>query len=150
MFRSIRRLALVGTVAAVAAAGGVVAVSAATGSPSSSPSSTPSTVHKGPHRGIFRIPRVAGKVVSDTASGGLLQKGVLVIQEPNGTRVTLNLTATTKAWRYQGFGVKPVSESPSSLPVNTVVVVAGRGVHGSRHLARRILDLGFTASSTSG
>lgn len=150
MFRSIRRLALVGVVAAVAAAGGVVAVSAATGSPSPSSSSSPPTAHKGPHHGIFRIPRVAGKVVSDTASGGLLHKGVLVIQEPNGTDVTLNLTAGTKAWRYQGVGVKPVSESPSSLPVNTVVVVAGRGVNGSRHLARRILDLGFTASSTTG
>lgn len=149
MSRSIRRLALVGSVAAVGAAGGMVAVSAATGSPSTPPGPS-SAAHQRPHPGIFRMPKVAGKVVSDTSSGGLLHQGVLVIQEPDGTDLTLNLTSHTKAWRYQGVRVKPVSLSPSSVPAGTVVVVAGRGVNSSRHVALRILDLGFKASPISG
>ncbi len=143
MRRTLIRLLATGAAVATASAVGVVAVSAAT----SPPSSTPSSSAKPHHPGIFRVPRVVGEVVSDSAGGGALGKGSLVIKEPDGTQVTLSLTATTKAWKYQGMGVKPVAETPSALPAGEVVVVAGRGLRSSKHLARHILDLGFQAAS---
>ena len=144
MKRTLIRWLATGAVAAAAAGVGVTAVSAATASPSTTPKS--STAH---HRyGLFRLPKVAGEVVSDSATGGAAQKGVLVIKEPDGTQVTLNLLPHTHAWKYQGFGVKPVAESASSITPGEVVVVAGWGVHGKNHWARAILDLGFQAAGS--
>ena len=143
MKRTLIRWLATGAVAAAAAGVGVTAVSAATSSPSSTPGA--STAH---HRhGLFRLPKVAGKVVSDSSTGGVASKGVLVIQEPDGTKVTLNLLPRSHAWKYQGSGVKPVAESASSLSPGEVVVVAGWGVHGKNHWARAILDLGFQAAA---
>jgi hypothetical protein len=143
MKRTLIRWLATGAVAAAAAGVGVTAVSAATSSPSTTPSA--SAAH---HRhGLFRLPKVAGKVVSDSTTGGAAGKGVLVIQEPDGTQVTLNLLPHTHAWKYQGFGVKPVAESASSLPPGEMVVVFGRGVNSKNHWARGILDLGFQAAS---
>ncbi|MDA8396047.1 MAG: hypothetical protein M0T72_12590 [Candidatus Dormibacteraeota bacterium] len=142
MKRTLIRWLATGAVAAAAAGVGVTAVSAATSSPSSTPGT--STAH---HRhGLFRLPKVAGKVVSDSSTGGVAGKGVLVIQEPDGTQVTLNLLPHTHAWKYQGFGVKPVAESASSLSPGEIVVVVGRGVNSKNHWARTILDLGFQAA----
>ncbi len=142
MKRTLIRWLATGAVAAAAAGVGVTAVSAATSSPSSTPGT--STAH---HRhGLFRLPKVAGKVVSDSSTGGVAGKGVLVIQEPDGTQVTLNLLPHTHAWKYQGFGVKPVAESASSLSPGEIVVVVGRGVNSKNHWVRAILDLGFQAA----
>ena len=143
MKRTLIRWLATGAVAAAAAGVGVTAVSAATSSHSTTPSA--SSAH---HRhGLFRLPRVAGKVVSDSSTGGVAGKGVLVIQEPDGTKVTLNLLPHTHAWKYQGFGVKPLPESASSLQTGEIVVVVGRGVHSKNHWARAILDLGFQAAA---
>lgn len=145
MKRTLIHWMAIGAVAAAAAGVGVTAVSAATSHPSSTPAATAAAHHH--HRGPLRLPRVAGKVVSDTSTGGVDGKGVLVIQEPDGTQVTLNLLPHSRAWKYRGYGVKPVAESASSLPPNEVVVVAGWGVHGKNHWARVILDLGFQAAT---
>ena len=143
MKRNLIRWLATGAVAAAAAGVGVTAVSAATSTHSTTPSA--SSAH---HRhGLFRLPRVAGKVVSDSSTGGVAGKGVLVIQEPDGTKVTLNLLPHTHAWKYQGFGVKPLPESASSLQPGEIVVVVGRGVHSKNHWARSILDLGFQAAA---
>ncbi|HEY6539046.1 MAG TPA: hypothetical protein VI138_08445 [Candidatus Dormibacteraeota bacterium] len=69
-----------------------------------------------------------------------------MIKEPDGTEVTVNLATRTKAWRYHGVGVRPTSESPSTLAVGEIVAVAGRSPGGA-HVAVRILDLGFQAAS---
>ncbi len=144
MKRTLIRWLATGAVAAAAAGVGVTAVSAATASPSTTPKS--SAAH---HRyGLFRLPKVAGEVVSDSSTGGAAGKGVLVIKEPNGNEVTLNLLPKSHAWKYQGFGVKPMAETASSLPAGEIVVVAGWGVHGKNHWARAILDLGFQAASS--
>jgi hypothetical protein len=125
-----------------ATAGGLTVVSAA-GTPSPSPSS--STSAGSAHRPL-RAPRLAGEVVSDSATGGSLGVGQLVLTEPDGTRVTVNLASRTKAWKYQGFGVKPTSESPSTIPAGEIVVAAARKYQGNP-VAVRILDLGFQAAS---
>lgn len=142
MRTSLVRLAVMGTAAGALALAGATAVSAAT----STPSPAPNGATKTRHHGHFRVPRVAGEVVSDSASGGTQGKGALVLKEPDGTQITLNLTAATRARRYQGAGVKPVSESATSLPAGEVVIVAGRGLRVQDHLARHILDLGFKAT----
>jgi type IV secretory pathway protease TraF len=135
-----RGLAL--TAALLITAGGATVVSAATSSPSTSPTPNASSTHA--HR-LFRLAKVAGKVVSDTSSGATAGAGQLVIKEPDGTSVTLNLASRTKAWKYQGHGVKPVSENPSMIATGEIVVVGVRSVAGSQ-IAVRILDLGFQAA----
>ncbi|MGC1185323.1 MAG: hypothetical protein WBA31_09265 [Candidatus Dormiibacterota bacterium] len=120
---------------------GVTVASAATGTPSASASPAAGRAHH-----LLRAPRLAGEVVSDSSSGGSLSAGQLVIKEPDGTHVTLSLASKTKAWKYQGFGVRPISESPTSVAAGEIVVVAGRNLLGT-HVAVRILDLGFQAAS---
>ncbi|MGH7643632.1 MAG: hypothetical protein ACRENX_11620 [Candidatus Dormibacteria bacterium] len=136
-----RSIAVAAGVACATAAG--LTVASAAGAPSPSSTASPSA---GSALRPLRAPRVAGEVVSDTATGGSLGVGQLVLREPDGTQVTLNLASRTKAWKYQGFGVKPTSETPSALPSGEVVVAAGRNLHGS-HVVVRILDLGFQAAS---
>jgi hypothetical protein len=141
MRKVINRSLAVAAGAICAAVAGVTVASAATSTPSPSASPTAGTAHR-----LLRAPRVAGEVVSDSSSGGSLSAGQLVIKEPDGTQVTLSLASKTKAWKYQGFGIKPVSESPSGIASGEIVVVAGRNLLGT-HVAVRILDLGFQATS---
>lgn len=125
-----------------AMAGGITVASAA-GTPSPSASASPSA---GTARHLHRPARLAGEVVSDRGTGGALEAGQLVVQEPDGTRLTLSLATRTRAWKYQGSGVKPISESPSSISDGEIVVVAARNWAGNQ-VAARILDLGFQAAS---
>ncbi|HVB13914.1 MAG TPA: hypothetical protein VNH38_04055 [Candidatus Dormibacteraeota bacterium] len=85
---------------------------------------------------------------SDSSSGGALGQGQLVVTEPDGTKVTLSLASRTKAWKYQGLGVKLISESPASLSAGEIVAVAVRTRNGD-HVAVRILDLGFRAAPSA-
>ncbi|MGH7610587.1 MAG: hypothetical protein ACREN4_01060 [Candidatus Dormibacteria bacterium] len=133
----------------VAAVGGVSAAAAA--SPASTPTTSASpasgsagaTMHNRVDR-FLRRHSAAGEVVSDSSSGGTLGQGVLVIKEPDGTEITLNLSSKTKAWKYQGHGTKPVSESPTSIAAGEVVVILGRN-YQDHPVVGRILDLGFQA-----
>ncbi|HUY09116.1 MAG TPA: hypothetical protein VMW80_06655 [Candidatus Dormibacteraeota bacterium] len=125
-----------------ATAGGLIGVSAA-GTPTPDAPASPSA---GSALRPLRAPRLAGAVVSDSSSGGALGAGQLVLTEPDGTQVTLNIAGRTKALKYQGFGVKPTSESPIAIPIGEIVVVAARKYKGNP-VAVRILDLGFQAAS---
>ena len=138
---------------AMGASGGVTMVSAAglstsaTPSAAASASSSASPGATSAHPGLRWLRRhsASGEVVSDSSTGGNLNQGQIVIKEPDGTEITLNLASRTRAWKYQGHGVKPVAESPSSLPAGEVVAVVGRQYH-DQPVAVRILDLGFQAS----
>lgn len=125
-----------------ASVGGVTVASAAA-TPSPTASATPSS---GTALRPLRAPRLAGEVVSDSATGGSLGAGQLVLTKPDGTRVTLNLANRTKAWKYQGFGVKPTAESPSAIAAGEIVVAGVRKYKGNP-VAVRILDLGFQAAT---
>ncbi len=105
----------------------------------------PANAPKG-HCACHHLPRAAGMVVSDSATGGALNYGQMVIKEPDGAELTVNLTSRTKAKRYQGRGVKPVSESPGTIPANEVVILRGRLLRKTP-LVGGILDLGFQAQS---
>jgi hypothetical protein len=131
----------IGAGAILSMVAGVTVASAATSTPTASASPTAGQAHR-----LLRAPRLAGEVVSDSSSGGSLSAGQLIIKEPDGTQVTLSLASKTKAWRYQGFGVKPTAESPTGISPGEIVVVSARNVLGS-HVAIRILDLGFQAAS---
>jgi len=133
--------------AVVASVGGAMAVSAATSTSTPPPTAAKA---KGARHGLIRLPKVVAEVVSDSSTGGADGKGQLVVKAPNGTTMTLSITPGTKAWKYVGPGQKPVQESATSLPANEVVIVAGRGLYGKKHLARHILDLGFQATSVTG
>lgn len=124
------------------AAGATVATAASTPSPTASATPGNGALHRG-----FRLPHVAGVVVSDRSSGGSLNAGVLMLKEPGGTVLTLNLSPKTKAWQYQGLGVKPGTETASAIPQGEIVVVIGRKISGNL-VAGRILDLGFKAASS--
>lgn len=128
---------------AVMAIIGGVTVATAAGTPSPS-ASTPTAGAR--HHPLIRGRRLAGEVVSDSSSGGALGAGQLLLKEPDGTQLTLTLATRTKAWHYHGVGVKPTSESPSSIPAGEIVVVGARLIKGNR-VAVRILDLGFAAAS---
>lgn len=125
-----------------ATAGGATVVSAA--ATPSSPASP--NAGAGPAHRPSRAPSVAGEVASDSSSGGTFGAGQLVLKEPDGTQVTIDLASQTKAWKYQGHGVKPTSESPSGIPTGEIVVARGRTLF-SDHVAVRIMDLGFKAAS---
>jgi hypothetical protein len=89
--------------------------------------------------------RVVGKVVSDSASGGVFGQGRLVIAQPDGTQTSFSLSNESHAARYQGLGHPVVREAPSTLPAGEVVVVFGAQVEQGSYWAARILDSGFTA-----
>ncbi|MGA7363166.1 MAG: hypothetical protein WBZ07_09535 [Candidatus Dormiibacterota bacterium] len=137
-----KRIVAIAAGALCATAGGLIVVSAA-GTPAPNASASPSA---GAALRPLRAPRLAGEVVSDSSSGGGLGAGQLVLTEPDGTQVTLNIASRTKAWKYQGFGVKPTSESPTAIPTGEIVVAAARKYKGNP-VAVRILDLGFQAAS---
>jgi hypothetical protein len=119
--------------AAAAATAGVVVASAAT--PTPSPAATRSA-----HRHLLHLPRLVGEVVSDSAT-------TLVVKAPDGTTVTLSLTTRTRAWKYQGPGEKPVSESPATIPAGELVAVYGGRFKTEQPIARLVVDLGFQAAS---
>ncbi|MGH7691496.1 MAG: hypothetical protein ACRENY_07860 [Candidatus Dormibacteria bacterium] len=122
--------------ASAATAGGVVAASAAN-TPSASP---PAAAHL-----HLRGQLVAGKVVGDSNSGGAAGVGQLVLQEPNGTQITLSLVKRSKAGKYAGQGTRPAAEIPSDIASGEIVVVRERTLQG-KPVAARILDLGFQAA----
>ncbi len=132
----------IGAGAILSMVAGVTVATAATSTPTPSASPAAGQAHHRP----LRAPRLAGEVVSDSSSGGSLSAGQLIIKEPDGSQVTLSLASKTKAWKYQGFGVKPTAESPTGIAADEIVVVSARNVLGS-HVAVRILDLGFQAAS---
>jgi hypothetical protein len=119
--------------AAAAATAGVAVASAA--NPTPSPAATRSA-----HRRLLHLPRLVGEVVSDSAT-------TLVVKAPDDTTVSLSLTTRTKAWKYQGPGEKPVSESPAAIPTGELVAVYGRRVKAEQPPARLVVDLGFQAAS---
>jgi hypothetical protein len=128
---------------------GGAAAFAATGSPStpsppgqnsSNPNSTPSPNSKAkPNH-----PRVIGKVVNVSSTGGLSNQGTITVAEPDGHQTTFSLTSSTKAWKYQGQGQKHVKESPTSIATNEVI---GAGLQNQQGgvAALRIIDTGFKA-----
>lgn len=120
-----------------------VCLAAAVGASSAFAATSSATPAAAGHRHLARL---AGEVVSDSASGGALGAGQIVVKEPDGTQLTITLAARTKAFRYRGLGMGLVSESPGAIPTGEIVVVAGRNLLG-QHLAIRILDLGFQAAS---
>ncbi len=125
--------------ALVATAAGAIAVSAAT----STAPKPPSASAKGIHRCLHREPRMAGLVTSESAGGGVFNKGTITVTPPDGKVLTLSLTPATKIWLYHGPGQKPTAETITQLKPNETVIVTGRGLFGKRHLARHILDLGI-------
>ena len=117
---------------------------AASGSSGSSGGSTPAATPKAANRGA-KVQRAAGKVVSDSATGGTFGQGVLVIAQPDGNQLTFSLRTATKAVKYQGVGQKNVPESATALPTGEVVVVRYVTPASGGPRARRIIDSGFAA-----
>ncbi len=142
MHSLVRTTLAVAAGAAVASIGGAIAVSAATSNPASSPSSP-----HGLHRGWHHLPRMAGVITAESSSGGLFGKGEFTVTAPDGKTLTLSLTPKATIWLYHGPGVKPTREAVSDLAKDEVVVVTGKGLFSSRHLARHVLDLGIQATS---
>jgi hypothetical protein len=144
--RNLTRTALaVAAGAAVASVGGAIAVSAATSNNPPKPSTAGAHSR---HHGWRHLPRMAGLLTSETSSGGVFGKGQITVKAPDGKSLTLSLTPGTRIWRYHGPGSKPTQEALGSLSTNEVVVVTGRGLFSSRHLARHILDLGIQGTTT--
>lgn len=122
---------------------------AATGSPSmpGSPSQTSTNPNSTPAPNSPakpKHPRVIGKVVNVSSTGGLSNQGTITVAEPNGHQTTFSLTSSTKAWKYQGEGVKPVKESPTSIATNEVIEAGLQNQTGGV-AAHRIVDTGFKA-----
>ena len=128
--------------AAVAGIAGAVAVSAATPPAATPPTSksTAATTHKARRRACPPS-KAIGSLVSQTSAGGV-GHGSVVIKEPDGKSLTLELTAHTKVMKFEGHGVPPVAESVSAIPTNDVLVVTGRHLYGKKPLVGYILDLG--------
>jgi uncharacterized protein YgiM (DUF1202 family) len=122
--------------AAAATMAGVMVASAAT------PTASPTWRH-GAHHRVFGLPKLVGEVTTADTSG------TLVVTPPDGTAVTLTVTANTKTWKYQGPGEKPVSERVTSIPKGELVEVIGTraSTKGGQPTARLIVDLGFQLSS---
>jgi len=129
-----------GALAAVAA--GAVAVTAATSAPTTPSTSATTHPHHAHHARPARLHGAVGVVSSDT-------NGVLVIVQPNQTKLTISLTANAKAWKYQGTGQKRTPESATALPVGEVVAVR-YDPKQSVHKVRFVLDLGFNDSAAAG
>jgi len=66
------------------------------------------------------------------------------VVEPNGHQTTFSVTSSTRAWKYQGQGQKPVKESATSLATNEVIEAGLQNQQGGV-AAKRILDTGFKA-----
>ena len=118
----------------------------------SSPQATPNASVTAPTQGTQpakparqRHPRVIGKVTNVSATGGLTNQGTITVVEPDGHSTTFSLTSSTRAWKYQGEGQKPVKESATSIPTNEVIE-AGLVNQQGGVAARRIVDTGFKAS----
>jgi hypothetical protein len=132
-------------VASAVLAGGVLGGAVAfadTSQPQAAPSS-PAAQGGQPAR--QRHPRVIGKVTNVSSTGGLANQGTITVAEPDGHQTTFSLTSSTKAWKYQGQGQKPVKESAASIATNEVIQAGLRNQQGGV-VARRILDSGFKAS----
>jgi hypothetical protein len=121
--------------------GGAVAF-ADTSQPQAAPSSPAPAQGGQPAR--QRHPRVIGKVTNVSSTGGLANQGTITVAEPDGHQTTFSLTSSTKAWKYQGQGQKPVKESATSVATNEVIQAGLRNQQGGV-VARRILDSGFKA-----
>ncbi|GEM_PF-5234986 len=140
-----------GTGVAFAATGGTPSATAGTPARASTASLEASLTQAAPKRHARRrqrplVPRrMVGKVVSDSASGGLFGQGRLVIAQPDGTQTTFSLSNESRALRYQGTGHPAVREAPSGLPAGEVVVVMGAQVEQGSYWAARIMDSGFSA-----
>ena len=128
--------------AAAAGIGGAVAVSAATSAAGTPPAkrSTTAATHK-THRRVCPPSKAIGSLVSETSVGGV-GHGSIVIRQPDGRSLTLDLTAHTKVVKFEGHGVAPTAESVTAIPPNDVLVVTGRHLYGKKPLVGRILDLG--------
>jgi hypothetical protein len=90
-------------------------------------------------------PRVIGKVTSVSPTGGLANQGTITVVEPDNHQTTFSITSSTKAWKYQGQGQKPVKESATSIPTNEVIEAGLQNQQGGV-AAHRIVDTGFKAS----
>ena len=66
----------------------------------------------------------------------------IVIRQPDGRSLTLDLSAHTNFMKFEGHGVAPTAESVTAIPTNDVLVVTGRHLYGKKPLVGRILDLG--------
>ncbi len=124
--------------AAVAGIGGAVAVSAAATPPTSK--STTAATHK-THRRAWPPSKAIGSFVSETSVGGV-GHGSIVVKQPDGKTLTLDLTAHTKVMKFEGHGVAPTAESIAAIPTGDVLVVTGRHLYGKKPLVGHILDLG--------
>jgi len=130
--------------ALAAIAGGAVAVTAATSTPTSA-TTTPST-GSAAHAIHWHRPRLYGAVGAVVSDTGGTTGGTLVIDQPDGNQLTINLNPKAKAWKYQGIGQKRIEESATTLPVGEVVAVR-YDPKQSKHTVRFVLDLGFKGSA---
>jgi hypothetical protein len=134
-------------VASAILAGGVLGGAVAFADTSStSPSATPgaATPAQGAQPAKQRHPHVVGKVTNVSSTGGLSNQGTITVVEPDGHSTTFSLTGSTKAWKYQGQGQKPIKEAPTSIATSEVIQ-AGLVNQQGGVAAHRILDSGFKA-----
>lgn len=112
------------------------------------PQATPGTSAPAPAHGAKpakqRHPHVIGKVTNVSPTGGLANQGTITVVEPDGHQTTFSLTSSTKAWKYQGEGQKPVKETATSIATNEVIQAGLQNQPGGV-AAHRILDTGFKA-----
>jgi len=138
--RTVTRWGLALTAGAVlATAGGAVAATAATGRP------TPAVLRHH-HRRAALLRGVVGVVVTDSATGGERNHGVLVIKEADGTELTFSFSKRPRAWKIMGAGVPRTAESPTALAEGELVALRF-GPKQPVHVARVVLDLGFLATA---
>ncbi len=137
-----KRLLVTGVVAGLLATGATAAITAV--SASGTPSSSPAPGARPRHHPFPPRNRVAGKVLDLTTTGGSRGYGYLVLSQPNGSQLDIEFAARTKAFSYQGLGIKPSSESLGSIQTGEVVIAGTVVVQGTRYAAR-ILDLGINA-----
>jgi hypothetical protein len=125
--------------------GGAVAVADTSSPPATSNAPAPAQSQQPAKPANQRLARVVGKVTNVSQTGGLANQGTITVVEPDGHSTTFSVTSSTRAWRYQGEGQKPVKESATSIPTNEVIQAALQNQQGGV-AARRIVDTGFKAS----
>jgi hypothetical protein len=135
----------VGVASAILAGGVLGGTVALADTPSSPPATNAQAPTQNGQPAKQRHPRVIGKVTSVSPTGGLANQGTITVVEPDNHQTTFSITSSTKAWKYQGQGQKPVKESATSIPTNEVIEAGLQNQQGGV-AAHRIVDTGFKAS----
>jgi hypothetical protein len=139
------RVGVVSAIVAGGVLGGTVALADTPSSPPTTNAQAPTQNPQPAKPAKQRHPRVIGKVTSVSPTGGLANQGTITVVEPDNHQTTFSITSSTKAWKYQGQGQKPVKESATSIPTNEVIEAGLQNQPGGV-AAHRIVDTGFKAS----